>query len=64
MKSYCKKGSIEFMRWCFPVLALAFLLPFGDPWNDLEALAYLIGKANEARVVFLAMGKMGMDVLI
>ena len=53
MKSYCKKGSIEFMRWWFPVLALESLLPFGDPWNDLEELADLVGKANVVGVVFL-----------
>jgi hypothetical protein len=38
-------------------------LPFGDPWNDLEALANLVGKENVVRVVFLV-GKMGMGVLI
>ena len=26
------------------------LLPFGDPWNDLEALEDLGGKANVIRV--------------
>ena len=38
-------------------------LPFRDPWNDLEALADLVGKANVVRAVFLV-GKMGMGVLI
>ena len=35
------------------MLALESLLPFGDPWNDLEELADLVGKANVVRVVFL-----------
>ena len=35
------------------MLALESLLPFGDPWSDLEALADLVGKANVVRVVFL-----------